>query len=145
MIGHGIPINMGLNCVRIRWFRLHSIIIYTVYLPFDVVSWDCFIFQLYIFRISMLNVGWQTHMSAAACMCRGRVNQSANQKMEIRINLEHEYCDINADLLFLQITTKKMVKAQKFIAQFCINIRVRCFSVKIFLFWLQITGTAFKS
>ena len=27
---------------------------------------------------------------------------------EIRINLKHEYCDTNADLLFLQITTQKM-------------------------------------
>ena len=30
------------------------------------------------------------------------------REMEIRINLKHEYCDTEPDLLFLQITTKNI-------------------------------------
>ena len=44
----------------------------------------------------------------AASIQGGEREGSVKQKMEIRINLEHEYCDTNADLLFLQITTQKM-------------------------------------
>ena len=43
----------------------------------------------------------------AASIQGGEREGSVKQKMEIRINLEHEYCDTNADLLFLQIMTPK--------------------------------------